>query len=625
MQLCRVGITTTDSSRRLSATIIDPLDSYNIYYRSTYQGTGSSYGNMSPDSDYIRLGDDGILLSQGLWTIEVLFSEKDVSTLSDSAATNYVIKAKAENVYINLNTKSIAVTIDTNNSSKGALRIDSYSLQKLPATVVTDASVSVSLYKYNGSTFEETSDGSFSLSYSEDINTYYYDSISNLDSGIYYAVFKVNGTVSGNTGVIFTDFIGFIIRSGITTILTGECEYYNEVSTGDGQYLVGPVVPSDNYGGNTIEISSGDYAATSENQFKEIKDGCVYEFTDNIPHVDSDLTDQRIPTPAKGTSFAINLKGKDLVISMDNGNTTSESALFTTLQSNVLLTIFNNNSDSPNEATFLDIEETNSAHKKNRRLQTNIELNGPDLTTENAGRPTLNVIGEGALESISNSSIIFLGPDADNCETGKTLLSGETKQGSINLSGSGGNVTLDGSVELQGFVGISSWSTTLTNDNLTPTITYDIGSTIKILNGAKINVTGDVESDDRYSDDAQGIAIYAHGKGGEIEIILDNGSITTNCASSNATLSSSTPESGIMIDSFTGSLTITLKNNSSISSTNGNGIVLRNCTGDITINYDSTSSIYGAYGALSTSNSSDVKIYKDGTQIEHAMTSRTFN
>lgn len=78
-----------------------------------------------------------------------------------------------------------------------------------------------------------------------------------------------------------------------------------------------------------------------------------------------------------------------------------------------------------------------------------------------------------------------------------------------------------------------------------------------------------------------------------------------------------------MIDSFTGSLTITLKNNSSISSTNGNGIVLRNCTGDITINYDSTSSIYGAYGALSASNSSDVKIYKDGTQIEHAMTSRT--
>lgn len=277
------------------------------------------------------------------------------------------------------------------------------------------------------------------------------------------------------------------------------------------------------------------------------------------------------------------------------------------------------------KATFLEIQETNSAHKKNRRLQTNIELNGPDLTTENAGRPTLNVIGEGALESISNSSIIFLGPDADNCETDKTLLSGETKQGSINLSGSGGNVTLDGSVELQGFVGISSWSTSLTNDNLTPTITYDIGSTIKVLNGAKINVTGDVESDDRYSDDAQGIAIYADGKGGEIEIILDNGSITTNCANSNATLSSSTPESEIMIDSFTGSLTITLKNNSSISSTNGYRIVLRNCTGDITINYDSTSSIYGAYGALSASNSSDVKIYKDGTQIEPAMTSRTFN
>ena len=65
MQLCRVGISTENSTRNLTATIItDPLANYNIYYKSIYKGSGSSYGNMSDTDPYLPLPTSGILLSQ---------------------------------------------------------------------------------------------------------------------------------------------------------------------------------------------------------------------------------------------------------------------------------------------------------------------------------------------------------------------------------------------------------------------------------------------------------------------------------------------------------------------------------------------------------------------------------
>ena len=76
MQLCRVGISTEDSTRDLTATITDPLANYNIYYKSFYKGTGSSYGNMSDTDPYLPLPTSGILLSQGLWEIKVVLANK---------------------------------------------------------------------------------------------------------------------------------------------------------------------------------------------------------------------------------------------------------------------------------------------------------------------------------------------------------------------------------------------------------------------------------------------------------------------------------------------------------------------------------------------------------------------
>ena len=77
LEICRVDLRTEDTGRDLKAVIVDPLLSYNIYYRSIYKGSGASFGGMSSDDAYVRLGNDGILLSQGLWDIEVLFSTLD--------------------------------------------------------------------------------------------------------------------------------------------------------------------------------------------------------------------------------------------------------------------------------------------------------------------------------------------------------------------------------------------------------------------------------------------------------------------------------------------------------------------------------------------------------------------
>ena len=431
-----------------------------------------------------------------------------------------------------------------------------------------------------------------------------------LPAGIYYVVL----TVKSSSSVKFVDTIAFVVRKGLTTSISGSCNTFNEISSSNnGGYLVGPVIPVDHDKETTENvhyITSDNYNNTSDNQFTKIESNHIYTFdtsTKALPHVDNNIEGARIPTPEKDTKFAINLNGADISISMaKQGNTTNESAIFTSLQDGVLLTIYNYNKDAENKGTFVNVKnESAAAGKIGKRLQTTINIDGPELPKKGSSSPTLNIVGNGALGEVglSNGKVIFSGPHRDDCEEKKALGTNETKQGTINLSGSGGNITLDGEVEVQGFVGISSWKTTLTNSALESTINQTIFSTIQILNNARINVIGDKEIDDRLSDDAQGIAIYADQSksGGKISIILDNnGSILTNCESANAEYAISNPEAGILIDGFVGGeLNITITNNSKIDSTNGHGIVLRNCRGTrITIECDNTSYIYGKLGAI---------------------------
>lgn len=589
-KLCRVSVR-GEGTRALSAQI-DPIGGYNIYYKSIYKGSGDSYGNMT-GTVFKRLTSDGILVSQGRWEIQVAFSSISASAIDTSNPNSYEALATSGDIFINLNTTTITVTLQ---GDTGYAELSSYTLEEIPSSV-SNPSVTATLYKYDGSAFTLHSSSFTTLTSNE--NTFSGNKAP-LPTGIYCVILTTKGTVSGSEKDLFTDTLSFVVRSGLTTEITGTNRNYDAATSG-GDYLVGPVIPdSGSTSGSTIVVDSG--KVDGEN-ITTVEDNAIYTFEGNVPHVSGGIEGQRLPTPQDDVKFAINLKGSDVTLSIANGNTTSESALFTTLNSGVFLTIYNDNeSSSGTEATFAKIQTANSAAKNSRRLQTNIELNGPVISDGNpeGKSPTLNIVGRGAKEAISNSSIIFIGPDRDSCEAKKSLNAGETKQGSLNLSGSGGNITLDGEVELQGFAGISSWSTRLNGNNITPTLTSDIYSTIKILNGAAINVIGDVESSSIHTDDAQGIAIYGNNKGGVINIILDNnGAITTTHVGGNAVLSGSQTEAGILISNFTGDINITLTNNSRIASEFGYGVYLNNCTGTITISMDDSSSITGTSASSS--------------------------
>lgn len=106
MQLCRVGISTENSTRNLTATIItDPLANYNIYYKCLYKGTGKSYCGITNENEYRLLDSNGILLSQGLWEIKVIFKSKNVGTTYSPTDLTTEITGTTGDTYINLNTK----------------------------------------------------------------------------------------------------------------------------------------------------------------------------------------------------------------------------------------------------------------------------------------------------------------------------------------------------------------------------------------------------------------------------------------------------------------------------------------------------------------------------------------
>ena len=74
-QLCNVSVQLEGSGSRELSAVIDPLSGYTIYYKSIYKGSGASYGNMAESDPYKKLDKNGILVSQGLWEIKVVFSK----------------------------------------------------------------------------------------------------------------------------------------------------------------------------------------------------------------------------------------------------------------------------------------------------------------------------------------------------------------------------------------------------------------------------------------------------------------------------------------------------------------------------------------------------------------------
>ncbi|MGN1189068.1 MAG: hypothetical protein ACI4SL_01590, partial [Candidatus Ornithospirochaeta sp.] len=304
----------------------------------------------------------------------------------------------------------------------------------------------------------------------------------------------------------------------------------------------------------------------------------------------SDSTNSnRIVTPASGTSFGINMQGTDVVVTIgDEGvDASKENTTIIELKEKVTMTLYNYASSSK-DATWGLVEVYYTAPwpwdtKYYRRYQCNTSLVGG----------TLNVVGsyssDFGINSISNGAIIFRGPVASDNVVDS--INGFYKQGAINITSglstdsagnaytsTGGNVVLDGNVSVIGATGISSWEVSRKNSS----INGYLDTTIKIINGASINATGDD------NDNASGIYVMGNSQGGTINIILDNGTI-----SASGSTGSSAIEAGIRIEKFTGTINIELKNGSTINSTKGYGIYLVDCTGDVTIKKDDSSTISG--------------------------------
>ena len=292
----------------------------------------------------------------------------------------------------------------------------------------------------------------------------------------------------------------------------------------------------------------------------------------------------------------MNLNGTVIYLSklQNNGNAQYESALVADLTSNSFMTIYNNNT-SENSATFAILEEVikeNFWKILNRRVQTNIIVNNSQL----------NVVGKNATDPISNGDIVLIGPE----DSHTNLLSGEYRQGAINLEGGGGTINLDGNVKVNGLYGISSWhvkpTTTTTTKETSLSGNQNINITLR--NGASIDTistsasevqTSDKHNNIKYTDFASAHGIYIYGDsttppGGTINITLDGASITTNSAGK-------VVSAGIRIENFSGKVTINITN-STINATNGYAMYCSNCP-DVTINYKGNNIISGTKGNIS--------------------------
>ena len=590
LTLCRVSLD-NPSSRSLTATV-DPLGN-NVYVKTIYKGTGERYTNLS-ESEYCKIPTEGIVVSQGLWEIQALFSSDGKPSTYTNKEAETLPGGTSGVIFINLSTQSISVKLDEGVGSA----VISYTLSE---TDLENPSIEVNLYQYNGTQFEILTGEKYSSSVSGTNLTN--KVFSDLHTGYYYAVF----TVKSSSTVKAVDTIGFVVRKGLTTTITGSCSNY--YSTSGGSIYLDPVEEKKPIGSTetTIDIetttANKNNIATVSDKIESGKTYVVQGVTNpstntteiSLGHSTSkDPNSPRLNVPEnKEIRFALNLNGTVIYLSklQNNGNAQYESALVADLTSDSFMTIYNNNT-SGNSATFAILAEGTKSKIVDRRLQSNIFVNASHL----------NVVGKNATDPISNGDIVLIGPE----DSHTNLLSGEYRQGAINLEGGGGTINLDGNVKVNGLYGISSWhvkpTTTTTTKETSLSGNQNINITLR--NGASIDTvstsasevqTSDKHNNIKYTDFASAHGIYIYGDsttppGGTINITLDGASITTNSAGK-------VVSAGIRIENFSGKVTINITN-SKITATNGYAMYFSNCP-DVTINYKGNNIISGTKGNIS--------------------------
>lgn len=411
--------------------------------------------------------------------------------------------------------------------------------------------------------------------------------------------------VQSSSSVIFTDVLGFVVRKGLTTTISGS---YHKTGESSGSIYIEPVEnekPSTSPTGvETISPPTTSTNAKPEENgtiVDEITSGMIYQVQGDsenkivIGHSSGEIAtndhkNSRLNVP-NGTKFAMNLNGTNVYLSklQNNGRPSEgESALVAELNDESFMTLYNNKVNSTGaDATFAILLDTPSNMDKayHRRLQSNIQIDNS----------TLNVVGSGASDDISNGKIVFVGPTSVHTN----LNTKEFRQGAINLKGTGGIVNLDGNVSVQGLFGITSWNINGSSNTTKDSSISGVQETSIVLkNHAKIETSSD-SSCENALDKAGAHGIYLYGNinasvTGAINITLTDSEIKTTSAGI-------VTSAGIRIENISSEIRINITN-SSITATNGYGIYLSNCP-NVTITYSVNCSVSGTKGDIYVSNS----------------------
>ncbi len=591
-----VSVRLDDSESRRLSLQLTPKGVGSMYYYPMYLGTGNHYPNNTKskseisEEDYLPYDDSkGIVLSQGLWEILCLYKNKNEVVLTGTTGP----------VWVNLNTSLFSVQFSDNSLS-------------ITYSVTSEASKSIiceaSIFSFENGNLSQTPVESFELPLTSKTITpektlkksvFNYSRSDFNKAGCFVLVLYVKDET--DKPPLFTDVIGFVSRFGNDILIKGSCEIEEGSNGGSCIYLPNISDPTDPMSSEYIVATNNpDPKNKGEEALNKvtIKDNTVYVINPDsgsksmtLGHTNSnDEKSERIVIDPNGAEFGINLKGTDVTLTtLSNIDRFSESSAIVVLKPNSNMTLYNYATVSK-DATWAFMEETRIIlSSEARRFEANTLIKGG----------TLNIVGNNSPSGISNAKVFFRGPVATDSDTNLSLTEFDhttVKQGAINLYSPGGVINLDGDVQLDAAVGISSWTTSKTNNEYTSTITGDLNCQITIQNGASIVAVGDMQQSSRLKDTAHGIYILGKKNNtntGSIKIVLDNGHISAS--------SSGSEECGIRIENFNGTIEIELKNGSSISSTEGTGIKLIGCP-NIIITKDSTSSISGGSYAFFSDN-----------------------
>ena len=542
-QLCNIRINLEEeNSRSLSA---EPLKNYTIYYKSIYRGSSPSkaYGDMSDSSYFKKLTTNGILVSQGLWEIQAIFKDTDQGDTYTPTNEDLDLDliATSGNIYINLNTKSIAVRFS---SKIGYVKFSSYELRSIPSSV-SNQTISVSVYKYDEtvSAFSSTAT-TIPVEAVNSGNTFSATENVQLDTGIYYAVVSVKGTVSNTSKNLFTDCIGFVVRSGLTTDINGYCDKYNTSSSSN-------VINVDTKGDNGKPTTESDLKNFNQDNFV---DNGIYILPGNEQYIlaptEAGKPYEKVITANK--TVTIDMNGNCLVTNNRNNSEKINKAFFI-IDSGSTLNLINSKVNSGSSPWF------GSDGKFKARYHANILVNGGSFY---------------AGTSLSNGQVAIRG-----CTPDVTPPEGEYRHAAIDISNQGGKVDLSGSTSgiriEQAVRGIS------TDDNDTSSsVSFKVN--IKVDN-ATIKTKG--------SSSVPNYGIYLDGtkiktkEDDYIKITIGSPDPTDTTKKTISTSGSSQGYGyGIYIAHFSIPITIDILPNAVIYSKEGYGIYIDNsCTGTVNI------------------------------------------